>query len=407
MSYRRLLWCPRPLLCLTVLLLALPALAGDASWTTDDLVGTNESEITIDIACTGNPTVCTLAGLSSPYNSMRTTTVSGSGTAELLEGGSFEFDLDTALTTPPVDAWTAELAPVAFDPLGTVGTPTLTDAFVFGTTGGPFTIPGLVFGAFGPTAIDEMLDLGMRIDITGLPVEIDDAVVGPAAKQVIGTFEMLDDTRFEIRGLQFGGTVTTSESYLGATLDFTIAMTTTMNLSGELIPEDPKQVVDAAHCGGITHYAWVRDPEGSNPNIAYRNCNIVSATCSATKVLVAAPTAESAPSIACAASLVAVVWEDTRNGNPDIAYRRSDDGGASFAPLTFLAQGPADERWTARKCGSGLPAKHGRWRQLQQLRLPGPQHRRRDRSGAGNRRGQCVAGVGGYPLRKPGYRLPA
>jgi len=336
--------CPVTVFCLLVFVLALPALADDATWTTDALVGTSEADISIDVTCTGDPTACLIAGLPTPYNSMRTTAVTGSGTAQLLESGSFTFDLDKALVTPMVDAWTAELAPVTFDALGNLGTPTLEDAFIFGTTGGPFAIPGLTFGAFGPTAISQTLDMGLRVDITGTQVGLNDEVLGPVPEAANGTFEMLDATRFEIRNLQIGETGMTSISAGGATLNFTISMTVTLNLSGELstVSAVPADVVSTALCGDVAHYAWVRDPEGPNPNIAYRNC-AVNGACSAAKNLVAAATEESAPSIGCDGSTVMVAWEDTRNGNSDIAYRRSVDGGTSFASLTFLAQGPADE----------------------------------------------------------------
>ena len=353
MSYHPLRSCPRFFLCLLVLLLALPASAGNASWTTDDLVGANEADITIDVTCTG--ALCATFGLGTPYSSMRTTAVTGSGTAQLLEGGSFEFDLDTALVTPPVDAWTAELDQVAFDPLGTLGTPIVTDTFIFGQTGGPIPIPGLVFGAFGPVAMTEtQLNLGLVVNTLGLVQNFVDEVLGPVLEPVNGTFEMLDDTRFEIRDLQFGETGMTSFDTGLVLLDFTITMSVTMNLSGELITESaPSDIVSTALCGDLAHYAWVRDPGGPNPNIAYRNCT-VNGACSAAQNLVAAPTEECAPSIGCDGSTVMVAWEDTRNGNSDIAYRRSVDSGTSFETLTFLAQGPAEETQPAVAMSKGV-----------------------------------------------------
>ena len=50
-----------------------------------------------------------------------------------------------------------------------------------------------------------------------------------------------------------------------------------------------------------------------------------------------AATVESSPVVACSGSTVLVLWEDTRNGNTDLAYRRSQDAGGTFAGLQFLS----------------------------------------------------------------------
>jgi hypothetical protein len=101
--------------------------------------------------------------------------------------------------------------------------------------------------------------------------------------------------------------------------------------------------LDVAVCGNDAHYAWVRfEDGGSNPNIVYRRC-VVGGACSSPMKLVGAATVESTPVVTCSGSTVLVLWEDQRNGNPDLAYRRSVDGGTNFAGLQFLVQGAADE----------------------------------------------------------------
>lgn len=98
-----------------------------------------------------------------------------------------------------------------------------------------------------------------------------------------------------------------------------------------------------ALCGEVAHYAWVRlEDGGTNPNIIYRNCTVGGA-CGPTLRLVGANTDELNPAIACDGATVLVAWEDYRRGDADIAYRRSTDGGTTFAALEFLVRAAADE----------------------------------------------------------------
>ena len=157
-----------------------------------------------------------------------------------------ELHLDKTLSIPPVPvtAWVFDIEPITFDP-SPVGTPTITSGVFFGTSGGPFFIPGLTFGAFGPTPVSETLVVGSRmdVDLDGMdPIERV-LVVGPGPELMSGSFEMLDATRFEIRNLvvSFSGSeVVPLEDLLGLGQPGTLTVTTIgqiqINLSAELEP---------------------------------------------------------------------------------------------------------------------------------------------------------------------------
>lgn len=109
-----------------------------------------------------------------------------------------------------------------------------------------------------------------------------------------------------------------------------------------------------AVCDGLAHYAWVGFSGAAvNPDIFYRNC-AVGGSCASIMKLVGAPTVEASPAVACEAETVIVMWEDYRSGNPDLAYRRSTDGGSFFSGLQFLVQGPSDETKSALAISGGV-----------------------------------------------------
>jgi len=188
------------------LLLTLPlvAVAEQSTWKTDSTVGPNSIEITLSLACTGNSLCYFING----YSSTQNPAVTGTGTATLTEGGAWELHLDRQLDVPPVEAWVFDIEPISFDPTA-LGTPKITSAIFFGISGGPFLVPGLVFGPFGPILISEVLPVGARLDYAledaeGGIQEITDVVLGPTDEALSALFEMLDATRFEVRDLVVG-----------------------------------------------------------------------------------------------------------------------------------------------------------------------------------------------------------
>ena len=78
------------IVCSIALSPSLSVFAERAVWTTDPTVGSTSVEITLEIDCTGNP-LCTFI---SGYSSTRNPGMSGSGLAELGEGGSLELLLE-------------------------------------------------------------------------------------------------------------------------------------------------------------------------------------------------------------------------------------------------------------------------------------------------------------------------
>ena len=226
--------------CSVSLTLSLPAYAERAVWTTDPAVGPTSVDITLEIFdCTGN----SLCAFLPDYSSTRTPGMSGSGLADLDEGGTLEFLLDKLLSEPPLAAWTFVIDDVEFDPWA-AGTPTATAGVFFGVGGGPFVIPGLTFGSFGPTPIGETLPVGTRLDIDldGSPPVERVLMVGPGPEVMTGSFEMLDATHFEIRDLavSFSGSeiIPLAEAFPGQPGNITLKTTgqITMYLRGEIAP---------------------------------------------------------------------------------------------------------------------------------------------------------------------------
>jgi hypothetical protein len=210
----------------------LPNVAEEAVWTADPDIGANRLETTIELACTGSLACSFLDG----YSSTRSPELSGGGLASVNQGGTFEIRLDRLLDLPPVvPAWVLDVADTEFDPIPLVGTPQLSNAVLFGTTGGPFTVPDLTFGPFGPAAIAETLDTGFRFDLLGVGDPLLGNVAGPDAVQAVADFEMIDGTRFEVRNLFWDIEDQQTIDLNPGTLTAFVIGNVTLNLSGEIL----------------------------------------------------------------------------------------------------------------------------------------------------------------------------
>jgi len=224
---------------LVLLLLAAEARADPATWTTDPLVGSSEITITIDITCTGS----IICGFIPAYSSTRTAALTGSGSA-VVAPGVLQLQLDQFVDPPALDAFVLDIAQTTFDATPSNGTPTAENGIVFFSDGGPFLAPGIGSGATGPVALAEDLDHGLRFDLTGLeaqgiPVPLDDQLVGPAPDAFSGEFEMTDATHFVVRGLTTSFAGSSDNDLAPGTLGIATSGSITLNLSGALLEPVP------------------------------------------------------------------------------------------------------------------------------------------------------------------------
>ena len=183
------------------------------------------------------------------------------------------------------------------------------------------------------------------------PLDFDDG--GTMASHLQWSIDGADNAMADERSdeAQSGGLWTNQSLWVSTNADTTkIALKPGAENSVLHAPEDynvfgpsPDNPLAVALCGDVAHYAWVRlDGGGGNANIIYRNCT-VGGPCGPTLKLVGASTSELNPAMACDGATVLVAWEDYRDGNADIAYRRSTDGGTSFGALEFLVRAATEE----------------------------------------------------------------
>lgn len=107
-----------------------------------------------------------------------------------------------------------------------------------------------------------------------------------------------------------------------------------------------------AASGSNVHVIWMDDRAG-NFEIYYKRSTDGGASWSADTRLTVDLAASKFPSIAVAGSVVNVVWQDERDGNTEIYGKRSGDGGASWGPDTRLTNDAAGSIF-ASVAASGL-----------------------------------------------------
>ena len=91
--------------------------------------------------------------------------------------------------------------------------------------------------------------------------------------------------------------------------------------------------------GGVVHVVW-QDNRDGNYEIYYKRSADGGITWGPDTRLTNNPSYASPPSIAVSDSILHVVWDDNRDGNIEIYYKRSTDGGISWGPDTRLTFDP-------------------------------------------------------------------
>jgi hypothetical protein len=96
-----------------------------------------------------------------------------------------------------------------------------------------------------------------------------------------------------------------------------------------------------AASGSVVHVVWMDDRDG-NFEIYYKRSTDGGSNWSADARITNDAAASRFPSIAASGSVVHVAWQDTRDGNPEIYHKRSLDGGANWGVDTRLTNDAAD-----------------------------------------------------------------
>ncbi|MCK4233626.1 exo-alpha-sialidase, partial [candidate division WOR-3 bacterium] len=103
----------------------------------------------------------------------------------------------------------------------------------------------------------------------------------------------------------------------------------------DLLPDSSQTFPSIAVTGDVVHVVW-GDVRAGNYEIFYKRSADGGSSWSADTRLTSAPDSSTHASVSVSGSLVSVVWYDFRDGNPEIYYKRSTDGGINWSTDTRL-----------------------------------------------------------------------
>jgi hypothetical protein len=107
--------------------------------------------------------------------------------------------------------------------------------------------------------------------------------------------------------------------------------------------------------GSVVHVVWFDYRDGGGTEIYYKRSTDGGISWEADERLTNNPAFSGYPSVSVSGSVVHVVWDEERDGNREIYYKRSTDGGISWGADTRLTNNP-DNSWypSVSVSGSGV-----------------------------------------------------
>lgn len=106
--------------------------------------------------------------------------------------------------------------------------------------------------------------------------------------------------------------------------------------------------------GSFVHVVWKDTRDGNNGEIYYKQSPDGGTTWGSDKRLTFDPAYSSEPSVSAINSIVHIIWNDKRDGNSEIYYKRSTDGGSTWGPDTRLTNDLAD----SYNCSMAVSGQH-------------------------------------------------
>lgn len=114
-------------------------------------------------------------------------------------------------------------------------------------------------------------------------------------------------------------------------------------LTGSAAPVWPNPLVSIAASGPNVHLVW-EDYRDGNAEVYYKCSSDAGMTWSSDTRLTTDSAGSSSPTIAASGANVHVAWQDFREGNPEIYYKRSRDGGTIWEQETRLTNDPSSSQ---------------------------------------------------------------